>query len=96
MNPIDYLKSLIAGHENSSIPVQLSELKALLIFMEQESKTVAWLHEYEYQSKWNDEFSWAPGSALTGFKDYKPSRTYRNLTHTPLCVQAGCEVTNGG
>lgn len=36
MNPIDYLKSLICGHENSSIPVQLSELKALLAFMELE------------------------------------------------------------
>lgn len=34
MDPIDYLKSLILGHENTSIPVQLSELKMLLVFMQ--------------------------------------------------------------
>lgn len=38
MNPIDYLKSLILGAENSSIPVQLSELKMLLLFMEAAAK----------------------------------------------------------
>jgi hypothetical protein len=35
MTPVEYLKSLIAGMEmNSSIPVQLSELKLLLTLME--------------------------------------------------------------
>jgi hypothetical protein len=35
MNPKDYLKSLITGMEiGSSIPVKLSELKLLLMFME--------------------------------------------------------------
>ena len=36
MNPIDYLKSLILGQEMTSIPVQTSELKMLLMFMEAE------------------------------------------------------------
>jgi hypothetical protein len=34
MTPEDYLKSLIAGQELSSIPVQLSELKFLLTLMQ--------------------------------------------------------------
>lgn len=34
MNPIDYLKSLIAGQQGSSTPVQLSELQLLLRLME--------------------------------------------------------------
>ena len=34
MNPIDYLESLIIGMEaGSEIPVQLSELKLLMVFM---------------------------------------------------------------
>jgi len=35
MDPIEYLKSLIAGAQMSSIPVQVSELQLLLYFMEQ-------------------------------------------------------------
>lgn len=37
MNPIEYLKSLIAGQKISSIPVQTSELELLLIFMQQQA-----------------------------------------------------------
>ena len=39
MTAIEYLKSLIGGMEmGSEIPVQLSELKLLLVLMEQEAK----------------------------------------------------------
>lgn len=34
MDPLEYLKSLIEGMKMSSIPVQLSELQLLLLFME--------------------------------------------------------------
>lgn len=36
MNPLAYLDSLIAGQKLSSIPVQLSELELLRIFILQE------------------------------------------------------------
>jgi hypothetical protein len=35
MDPIFYLKSLIAAAENSSIPIQVSELKLLLTLLQQ-------------------------------------------------------------
>ena len=39
MNPKDYLKSLIEGMEMSdSFPIQLSQLKLLLMFMEMSSQ----------------------------------------------------------
>lgn len=38
MNPSDYLESLILGQENSSIPVQTSELRLLKKFMEMEKE----------------------------------------------------------
>ncbi len=34
MNPTEYLNALIVGHENSSIPVQLSELKMLQVILQ--------------------------------------------------------------
>jgi hypothetical protein len=36
MNPLEYLESLIAGQHISNIPVQLSELELLRIFILQE------------------------------------------------------------
>ena len=39
MDPIDYLKSLIAGQQMSSIPVQISELELLLKLLEAEKET---------------------------------------------------------
>lgn len=38
MNALEYLDSLIAGQKLSSIPVQLSELELLRMFLVQEQK----------------------------------------------------------